>query len=102
MGFYINPKNMSKEAFLDKHATRIDRKLFLEFRDFLDSDELPVCLVQNPLFSAAGIAYSTHEAKAFADRSDYRPREYFLIPKALLNEEAGVNLEDIMQVVEPA
>ncbi len=100
MGFYIKPKDMSKEAFLDKHAMRIDRKLFLEFRDFLTHDKLPVCLVQNPQFSAAAIAYSTHEAEAFADPSDYRPKEYFLVSKKLLNEDVGVDLKAVLKLAE--
>ena len=42
-----------------------------------------VCIVMNPLFDAAGYAYSEAEFKRFIPRShDYRPRQWLRVPGA--------------------
>lgn len=64
MGYYINPKDGStKEQFLEKHGTKITSDEVRKF-DF-SSDHLPVCLVDNGPFTAAGIAYDQREAAEF-------------------------------------
>ena len=91
MGFYINPREQTKEEFLSEHGMPISRNLFLEFSDFKGHDKLPVCLMNNPTFSAAGIAFSRNEAAAFANPDDNRPKQYFLVPRTLLNGDVGIN-----------
>jgi hypothetical protein len=55
-----------------------DAKIF----DF-DSSYLPVCLVNNGLFTAAAIAYSPGERDEFA-RSDGRPKLWFKVSREVL------------------
>ena len=79
MGFYINPENMSKEEFLEKHGKKIipfDFSLF----DF-NGPVLPVCLVNNSWMTAAGIGYDRHEAERFLNDGSGRPKTWYLVSK---------------------
>lgn len=79
MGLYVNPKNETKEAFLNRVGKKVDN--FKEFKwEECPKDHLPVVLVQNPMFSAAGVAYCPKELDAFRDPNDIRHRELFLVP----------------------
>jgi hypothetical protein len=80
MGYYIDPKDMSKEAFLSKHGTFISGapKNF----DFSGAT-LPVCWVDNGPFTAAGICPHQGEVDAFA-YPDARHKRWFEVPKEAL------------------
>ena len=78
MGFYINPPDMSKEAFLKIHGSEISRSEFVAHNDF--KNMIAVCLVDNGPFTAAAIAYKKSEIIEFSDPRDYRRKKYFLIP----------------------
>jgi hypothetical protein len=82
MGYYINPEHGSKEAWLKEHGEEIR---YTEFLTAIEThkDKLPVCLVSNPAFSAAGIAYDQREVDAFA-RDDGRPKKWYVVSKKLL------------------
>jgi len=61
MGYYINPRGMKKEEWLEENATRLE-----------GTPEWPppngyyyVCLVENPTFTAAGVAYDERQFEAF-------------------------------------
>ncbi|MFA6526431.1 MAG: hypothetical protein WCT26_03415 [Candidatus Buchananbacteria bacterium] len=77
MGFYVNPPNQSKEQFLAEKGTRVDL-LSLRFDD-IPKGTLPVVLVDNGFFTAAGIGYSASEVKAFCEPGDRRPKQAFLV-----------------------
>lgn len=77
MGYYINPTNMSKEAWLKANATMITESAAKEHKA---GDKLVVCLVDNDIFTAAGIAYNDKERDHFA-RPDGRPKLWFLVDK---------------------
>jgi hypothetical protein len=81
MGYYINPEDQSKEAFLKQHGTPISADHAASF-DFT-TNQLPVCLVDNIAFTAAGIAYDTKERDAFL-RPDRRLKRWFLVDKEAL------------------
>lgn len=76
MGYYINPPDMTKEEFLEKHGTETDDPRF-------DSETFPVCLVNNGPFTAAGIAYDAKERDAFL-RPDGRPKKWYQVPREAL------------------
>lgn len=79
MGYYINPPNMSKEDFLQKHGQPL-QSISADYD--LNGDKLPVCLFDNGFMTAAGIAYHPKEIEAFNSPSDTRPRKWFEVSKA--------------------
>lgn len=91
MGYYINPKAGSKESFLRNNAVALDEAPSADDIDWQKKDVLPVCLVDNGMFNAAGIAYSPGELEAFDLPDDDRPKSWFLIETKLLGKEAGLD-----------
>jgi hypothetical protein len=86
MGYYINPSDgSSKESWLEKHGEPLS---LLEVKEFdFNKGSLPVCLVDNGDFTAAGIAYDSGEKDYFLDSShDSRPKAWFSVKKDLLKE----------------
>ena len=85
MGYYIDPPSGTKLDFLQAHGRRIswlDAEAMARFADTLN--ELPVCLIDNGMFQAAGIAYCASEFNAFASPEDDRPKAWFAVPKTAL------------------
>ena len=95
MGYYINPKPVTlateqkssalaqpipKEFWLAQHAacTLSSAPDWVKLRQ-VARDMLPVCLVDNGVFSAASICYSEEELAAFA-QPDGRRKAWFLVP----------------------
>lgn len=80
MGYYINPVDMSKEAWLDLYGERLD--------DPPETSTAPgyhyVCVVDNGPFTAAGICYNDREQEAFSDPGDIRPKQWYSVPDAAL------------------
>jgi hypothetical protein len=62
MGSYINPANQSKESWLEENGTWSATPKTVT----AEPGCLPVCLINNVMFTAAGIAYNDHELKAFS------------------------------------
>ena len=90
MGMYINPRRGSKEQWLDENAVPVQPENYGSTRQeqyaaLCKDGFLPVCLVDNGPFTAAGIAYSQGEYEAFS-YEDPRPRKWFIAPAALLQE----------------
>jgi hypothetical protein len=84
MGYYINPSDgRTKESWLAEHATPITKTEANNF-DF-SKGMLPVCLVDNGEFTAAGIAYDARERNYFMI-PDGRPKKWFSVKKDLLKE----------------
>ncbi len=78
MGCYINPKDQSKESWLAKNAIIVVRDVVETF-DYNDSQGLvPVVLINNGAFTAAGVAYDADERDVFL-APDLRERMYFLV-----------------------
>lgn len=79
MGAYINPVNQSKEDWLRENATLTDTP------ESFDSKPgyLPVCLVDNRMFTAAGIAFNERELEAFT-YPDGRRKAWFWVEKEKL------------------
>lgn len=77
MGYYINPPKLTKEEFLEKHGRPLLSGEVLAF-DW-ERNELPVCLVDNGLFTAAAIAINVRERDAFLRPNDHRPKVWFAV-----------------------
>lgn len=45
---------------------------------------VPVCVVQNGLFDAAGVCDTADELEAFTVPADTRPRTWLVVPRALI------------------
>ena len=83
MGAYINLENRDKEDWLNHEAEMISENEFKNFE--FDNDDLPVVLVNNGYFTAAGIAYSKNERDRF-NTDDGRFKVYFKASKEKLYE----------------
>lgn len=93
MGFYINPKDMEKEEYLEIHTAG---EVPLEDLEavFETLDYLPLCLFDNGAFTALGIAYSREEIGYWvdSDANDSRPRTYHKMHKSFVNPFLPVSL----------
>lgn len=80
MGYYINPPDKSKEQFLVEFGEPIQAS---EVKARINECDLPVCLVDNGPFTAAGIAYDEAEADCFL-QPDGRPKRWFAVSREAL------------------
>ena len=90
MGAYVNPENETKEKFLEREGRPVGN---IKWKD-VPEGFLPVILLDNFAFSAAGIAYSERELNAFTDPRDSRIKKIYLVPieKLLPVSDLGVYL----------
>lgn len=81
MGIYLNPKNMTKEAWLEQNAKRIipGRLALGDFPEMWEKNERVVVLVDNGYFTAAAVAYSHDELRTFLNVRDKRPKTCFVL-----------------------
>ena len=84
MGYYINPKVGTKEQWLEKYGNEVDTG------SLDDPERVPVCLVDNGLFTAAGICYNHRELNEFSNPNDSRPKRWYLAPKDQLVREGYI------------
>ena len=85
MGIYINPPSGTKEQFLAAFAIPISKEDFMKFN--VPYDCLPVALVNNGAFTAAGVAYDLREVECFTHPTDFRPKKFFYVEKSKLLDE---------------
>jgi hypothetical protein len=81
VGMYINPPQfmITKEEWLFNHAEEIRGDPPKEFIN--NSPFVWVCLVENPSFSAAAVAYDKQELLRFSNPADKRFKTWFQILK---------------------
>lgn len=78
MGWYINPKDMTKEEWLKKH--RVFAQMHAPSTHYeADGDLVCICHVDNGGFTAAGICVGSRELQDFA-RDDGRSKLWFHVP----------------------
>lgn len=82
MGYYINPKDQTKEAFLLEQGHPVSEAALARYT--FDEDTLPVCWVQNPGMTAAGIAYNQEELNRFLMGVGNRKFQWYLVPRSAL------------------
>lgn len=88
MGYYINPKGMSNEQWLERNGARIDASEVEALIGTPPTERqhlVPVCLVDNGWMKAAGIAYNDAEARLFLN-DDGRPKQWYLVPQMKAKE----------------
>jgi hypothetical protein len=79
MGCYINPRNQTKEEFLREHGEPTSTPCEVT------ETHLPVVLVNNGPFTAAGVAYDNREREAFL-YPDPRPKQWFRVSREELRK----------------
>jgi hypothetical protein len=82
MGFYVNPPNEEKETFLYREGLEVPEADWGN----IPKDLIPVILINNGMFSAAGIAYDEKEYNVFTSKEDRRLKKIFLVKKSKLKE----------------
>lgn len=93
MGLYINPKDMEKEDWLRRNNTGVmTSPPARNTRERNGERDMIVCLVDNGVFLAAGVAYSQDELCAFAI-PDGRDKLFIWVPIMKLEEVLGQSLE---------
>jgi hypothetical protein len=79
MGVYVNPQDMSKEDWLALHGQiLLDPPKWEDIED-IEEGKLPVCLVDNGPFKAAGVAFAKRELDEFTRPDDPRPKTWFMV-----------------------
>ncbi|KKK58325.1 hypothetical protein LCGC14_3045560 [marine sediment metagenome] len=78
MGYYINSPNKSKEEWLQEYGQVTTTPAWPA-----PEGTVPVCLIDNGAFTAAGIAYDEAEFNAFMapDSGMQRPRTWYYVPR---------------------
>lgn len=91
MGCYVNPNDVSKEAWLETNATKIYKKnTFPSWETIFATNERPVVLVDNGPFRAADVAYDEREYQVFTAPDDPRPRKVYTVPIEKLKEVSDI------------
>jgi len=88
MGYYINPQKGSKEQFLKEKGLPI---LGPEWPH--DPKYGLVCLMNNGMFTAAGVCFSPREMEAFSYK-DGRPKQWFLVKKQDLVNVKAIRMDE--------
>lgn len=92
MGIYVNPTGELKEEFLTREGVRVDHSFV--WKD-LPTNCLPVVLVKNGFFTAAGIAFSERELRQFLRPGDVRPKEIFIVEIGKLKTVSPLRDDDV-------
>jgi len=78
MGYYINPPDRTKEEWLEEFGEEAITPTWPATEGMV-----PICLIDNGAFTAAGIAYNEAEFNAFMapDSGMQRPRTWYYVPR---------------------
>jgi hypothetical protein len=78
MGCYVNPQQQSKEDWLLLNGSPTVGPCAIT------ETHLPVVLVNNGQFTAAGVAFDARERECFNDPSDVRLKRWFMVERSKL------------------
>ena len=88
MGCYVNPKGMKNDKWVTANGKYIcDISEYDDvpvYRGLCNNNRLPVVLVDNGSFYAAGVCFDEQEYNRFTLSSDPRPRTIYTVDKELL------------------
>jgi len=96
MGFYVNPENETKEEFLEREGLIVTPGFSMQWDD-IPQGHLPVILVRNPTFTAAGIAFCKDKFKVMTNSYDKRLRTIYFVPIEKLVEVGGAGFADMVE-----
>lgn len=80
MGCYVNPPNQTKEQFLREKGERTAGP------KPVTETHLPVCLVDNGMFTAAAVGFCEEEVTDFQNPRDTRPKQWYYVSREDLRE----------------
>ncbi|KKM99427.1 hypothetical protein LCGC14_1147950 [marine sediment metagenome] len=83
MGIYINPSEQTKEQWLEEYAVETLTPKYPPTEGLT-----LICLVENNLFTAAGVIFDRNEWEAFNEPHDLRLRRWFTAPVSEVDEVA--------------
>lgn len=88
MGCYVNPPGQNKEQWLAQFGRRTTGP------EPVTATHCPVCLVDNGLFTAAGVGFCEEEVQAFLypDGGRQRQRVWFLVPREELRKVSDLSV----------
>ena len=89
MIIYLNPTEMTKEAFLKKHGRWLLRDEVANYNLDDHSETCVVCLVDNGPFTAAGIMHGQRDLEDFTDQDDPRFKTFYVVNTKDINAEGG-------------
>jgi hypothetical protein len=92
MGKYLNPPlehdhqtaEVAKRIFLEEHGTLLTKYQFDNMIVNEDSKIIPVCRVDNIVFTAVLIADTQSEIDYIRDNPDSRPKTYYSLKREVL------------------
>lgn len=79
MGYYVNPKGCRKELWLELNGHRVLGKTTDVWENAVKQGRLPVVLMDNGFFTAAGVCFSKEEYQEFTNPKDSRPKLVFVV-----------------------
>lgn len=91
MGFYVNPQTGTKEAFLNQNGEMIPTP---KNYTSVPSSKAIVCLVDNGMFTAAGVIYSEREFADWNNVADTRPKKWYSVDRSKLYEVSTIEADD--------
>lgn len=91
----MNLPNMTKESFLNQFERVADPVDVTTgniplFKEFSEKGHVPVVLVDNMMFTAAGVAFNESEYDVFTRISDTRMRQVYSVPVKALNKVSDI------------
>ena len=89
MTIYLNPPEMTKEAFLQKHGKWLLQDEVANYNLDDHSETCVVCWIDNGPFAAAGILHGQRDLEDFTNPDDPRPRAFYIVNTAEINAEGG-------------
>jgi hypothetical protein len=94
MGLYINPETGTKEEWLASHGI-LQQQVPKQYKS---EGRYVVCLVDNGLFTAAGVCYKQEELEEFTRSEDYRPKTWWLVLEADLRAVCGDSFDSYLNL----
>jgi len=83
VGYYIQGPTRGKGLFLQAQHGAMEVPPHVAASAVHSIDTIPVCVVDNGAFEAAGVAYDGEEFEAFCLMGDARPKKWYVMNRQL-------------------
>lgn len=97
MGMYIETdSNKNKAEYIIKKMRGVRAPSADAAKRMASSIGIPVCVVDNGPFEAAGVCYSQKEFNAFTQPEDYRDKTWLIVPRQEIINYFGPSIEKML------